>query len=296
MKKILLLLFIPLILSSGCLGAAPADSDKTALVAMEPSDAFPIFEGQAQFAEIIQKDSPLAPLNFSMGSVVIAPGNATPPHRLIGSSELIYVIEGTADIHCDNESFTVSEGELAFLPEEVLQSIVAVGDVELRYFSAIQPPYTSEIDISEENRTAVPVATHGTPIVVRDPAEGIEWDYHTGTLIYTLLNPVLMPEKDIPLDYSVAYAEILPGGHVVKNRLIGLTEVIYVIEGEIAIDSPEAGELRVPGGSVGVVQVDTVKEYANPGKETAKILTFVDPAWRPERAQILGPYSAGGRL
>lgn len=125
-------------------------------------------------------------------------------------------------------------------------------------------------------------------MVVRDPAEGIEWDYNTGTLIYTLVNPVLMPEKGIPINYSVAYAEILPGGRVAKNRLAGLSELIYVIEGEIVITSPGAGVLRVPAGSAGFVPRDMVKEYANPGKENAKILTFVDPAWRPEQAEILG--------
>lgn len=31
-------------------------------------------------------------------------------------------------------------------------------------------------------------------------------------MLYTLANPVLMPERNFPIDYSVAYAELLPGG------------------------------------------------------------------------------------
>jgi len=93
---------------------------------------------------------------------------------------------------------------------------------------------------------------------------------------------------DIPVDYSVACAGILPGGHVAKNRLAGLTELIYVIEGEIVITSPEAGVLRVPAGSAGFVPAGMEKDYANPGTVNAKILTFVDPAWRPERTEITG--------
>jgi len=288
MKKLILLLFIALLLSAGCISAYPEKPAVSGLSLMPMSDPFPILGGQGYYSYIIANDSSLSPLNYSMGYVIIPPGNGTPPHRLIGTSELLYVIEGTARIQCDNETITVSEGELTLLPEGALQSITASGDTELCYLSVNQPPYSSEIDISGDDPAALAVTTDGVPIIVRDPAKGIEWDYNTGTLIYTLINPVLMPEKSIPIDYSVAYAEILPGGHIVKNRLAGLTELVYVIEREIVISSPEAGVLRVPAGSAGLVPVDMVKDFENPGGESAKILSFVDPAWRMERAHILG--------
>jgi mannose-6-phosphate isomerase-like protein (cupin superfamily) len=288
MQKVLLVFLVPLLLSAACTSSVPDGPDNAGLVLMTPLDPFVIFEGQGHYAFIIDHDSPLPPMNYSMAYVSIAPGNETPPHRLVGTSELIYVIEGTASIQCDNETIMVREGELALLPDGVLQSIAAVSQAELRYLSVNQPPYTSEIDIRGDGLAVSPVISNGMPVVVRDPAEGIEWDYNTGTLIYTLVNPVLMPEKGIPINYSVAYAEILPGGRVAKNRLIGRTELIYVIEGEIVITAPGAGVLRVPAGSAGFVPRDMVKDYANPGKANAKILTFVDPAWRPEQAEILG--------
>lgn len=49
-------------------------------------------------------------------------------------------------------------------------------------------------------------------VVVSEPFEGIEWDYDTRKLILTLINPERVPVLDIPIDYSVAYAEILPPG------------------------------------------------------------------------------------
>jgi mannose-6-phosphate isomerase-like protein (cupin superfamily) len=283
---LLLLLFISfLLVSAGCTSSTPETSESTGLVLVSPSPPFPIFEGLGEYAYIVRNDSPLFK-NYSMGYVRLLPGNATPPHRLLGTSELVYVLQGTARIQSDNETITLNAGELALLREGALQSIDAVGPAELRYLSVNQPPYRSGIDIRGEDLANVSVTSGGTPIVVRNPAEGIEWDYHTGTLIYTLVNPVLMPEKDIPINYSVAYAEILPGGHVAKNRLIGLSELIYVIEGEIVITSPD-GELRVPAGSAGLVLAGTVKEYANTGTGNAKILSFTDPAWRPEQAEIL---------
>ncbi|MDD1678602.1 MAG: AraC family ligand binding domain-containing protein [Methanomicrobiales archaeon] len=288
MKNILPpLLFISLLLvSAGCTSSTPEKSDSTGQVLISPSPPFPIFEGLGQYAYIIENDSPLG-LNYSLGYVTLTPGNATPPHLLLGTSELVYVIGGTARIRSDNETIPLNAGELALLREGALQSIDAVGPAELRYLSVNQPPYRGEIDIRGEDLAAVPALSGGSPIVVRNPAEGIEWDYHTGTLIYTLVNPMLMPEKDIPINYSVAYAEILPGGHVAKNRLIGLSELIYVIESEIVITSPGGEELRVPAGSAGFVPMNTVKEYTNPGTVNAKILSFTDPAWQPEKAEIL---------
>ncbi len=286
MRTILSLAILLFVLFAGCTSSAPEESPAPALVLLEPAPSFAIFEGQGQYAYVVENDSPLD-LNYSLGDVRLSPGNATPPHRLLGTSELIYVYEGTARIQSDNETLILNSGELALIQKGVMQSIDAAGPGDLRYLSANEPPYRDEIDIRGSGLANVSVPFGGAPIVMRYPSEGIEWDYQTGTLIYTLVNPVLMPEKDIPINYSVAYAEILPGGHVAKNRLNGLNELIYVVEGEIRISSPEAGELRVPSGSAGYVPAGMVKEYSNPGTVNAKILSFTDPAWQPDKAEIL---------
>ncbi|WP_054848341.1 cupin domain-containing protein [Methanoculleus chikugoensis] len=93
---------------------------------------------------IIGEETPQIRANYSMGYVAIAPGNATPPHRLIGTAELVYVLDGTAEIRCDNETVTAREGETVLLPEGgVLQSIVSAGgDADLRYITVSQPAYT----------------------------------------------------------------------------------------------------------------------------------------------------------
>jgi mannose-6-phosphate isomerase-like protein (cupin superfamily) len=74
---------------------------------------------------------------------------------------------------------------------------------------------------------------------------------------------------------------------VARNRLSGLSELIYVIEGEIVITSSDGTQLRVPAGSAGFVPPGMVKQYDNPGTVNAKILSFTDPAWQPEKAEIL---------
>jgi mannose-6-phosphate isomerase-like protein (cupin superfamily) len=288
MQKIVLFLIIPLLLSAGCLTSAPAEAVDGSLRVLTPSDPFPIYNGEGIYTTIITAMTQVPPVNYSLGYVIIAPGNATPPHRLIGTSELVYVIKGTARIVCDNEEVTAGEGELLLLPEGVLQSISAHDDTELHYLSVNQPPYRDEIQIKGEELTLLSMRTNAVPIIVSDPGQGIEWDFDTGTLIYTLINPVLMPEKEIPIDYSVASAEILHNGSLVRNQLLGLSELIYVIEGEITITSPDGEVIHVPAGSAGYIPAGQIKEIQNTKEGAAKILSFVDPAWRLADAIIIG--------
>jgi len=287
MKRVLLCVAIALLLSAGCINRGGPPAESAGLQILSPPEPFPIFGGEGIMTETIGGETPIPPMNFSLGYVVIDPGNGTPPHRLLHTSELVYVVAGTAGIRCDSETVTAPEGELVLLPESALQSISSVGDSQLCYVSAIQPPYSSEIDISGDALDPCGIRTGSEPIVVHEPGEGIEWDYDTGTLIYTLINPVLMPVINAPITYSVAFAEIRPGGHVVKNRLIGRTEILYVIEGEIEISSPGAATIRIPAGSAGYIPPGCIKEYRNPGDVNAQILSLVDPAWTPGRSQLL---------
>ncbi len=159
---------------------------------------------------LIGEETPQIMTNYSMGHVIIPPGNATAPHRLVGSVELDYFLSGEAEIHCDNETVTAREGATVLLPEGVLQSIAAAGDTELHYITVIQPPFTSAIEVSGIAPPALDTVTNGVPRIVSDPREGIEWDSGSGAVVYTLMNPVLMHE--VPINYSVAYAEFLPAG------------------------------------------------------------------------------------
>ena len=104
-------------------------------------------------------------------------------------------------------------------------------------------------------------------------------------VIYTIANPVLMPERNLPIDYSVAYAELLPGGSADYNRLAGASELIYVKTGEIEVFTPVGSVTTVPAGSAAFVAPDQVKGYRNAGEVNATLLSFVDPAWTPEMTE-----------
>jgi mannose-6-phosphate isomerase-like protein (cupin superfamily) len=281
MHRIVLLLFTCLLFSAGCLAASESGVEEgVSLIA--PVDPIPIFDGQARYAGLIGAETPQIQANYSLGSVVIPPGNATAPHRLIGTAELIYVLGGTAEIRCDNETVTAHEGETVLLAEGVLQSIASAGDADLHYITVSQPPYTPEIEISEDELDLISVKTDCVPLVV-DSREGIEWNVESGVVVYTLINPVLMNETVIPIDYSLAYAELLPGGYLGRDGIRGSSDLLYVIEGEIEVATPDGETIRVPAGSAAYVRPDQVKETRNAADSTTRLLSFIDPAWTPEK-------------
>ena len=285
MYRITPLLFVCILLSAGCL-AADDSSAGAGVSLIAPVDPIPIFDGQATYAGIIGAETPQIQANYSMGCVAIAPGNATPPHRLIGTAERIYVLGGTAEIRCDNETVTAREGETVLLPEGVLQSIASAGDADLHYITVSQPAYTPEIEISGDELDALNLTTDGRPFVVADPHEGIEWDLESGVAVYTLINPVLMNETMIPVGYSLAYGELLPGGYLGYDGILGSSDLLYVIEGEIEVATPGGEAIRVPAGSAAYVLPDQVKETQNALNSTTRILSFIDPAWTPEKTVL----------
>lgn len=178
---------------------------------------------------------------------------------------------------------TAGAGETVFLPERVIQSITSIGDTDLRYLSVVQPPFHPDIEFSGDELAPLSMMTDEKPIVVADTREGIEWDLESGVAVYTLINPVLMSEKALPIDYSLAYVELLPGGYLGYDGIKGSSDLLYVIEGEIKVKAPGEQALRVPSGSAAYISPDQVKETWNVATSTTKILSFIDPAWVPEK-------------
>lgn len=279
------LLLACMLLSAGCLTASEPPAG-AGVVPVTPADPVPIFAGRATYFGLIGDETPQIRTNYSMGYVVIPPGNATSLHRLIGTTELVYVIAGAAEIRCDNETVTAREGETVLLPECVLQSIASVGDTDLCYLTVIQPPFAAAIEISGDELDVLSVMTDDAPIVVADPRDGIEWDLESGVAVYTLANPALMNETEIPIDYSLAYAELLPGGYLGYDGIRGSSDLLYVIEGEIEVATPDGETVRVPAGSAAYVLPDQVKETRNAAESTTKLLSFIDPAWTPEKTVL----------
>ena len=228
--------------------------------------------------------------NFSLGLVTIPPGRGTPPHRLMNTSEMIFVTGGTALINTPGSVTEVHAGDAVIIREGTLQSVYNNRPVDLIYLTSTEPVYTPENEfleaevsgevLNDENGSSV----NAGGIIVTDVSEGIEWDYDTGTLIYSIFNPALMAGRypDLPVDYSLAYAELIPGGRIDENTLYGASELIYVVNGSICLNSSKGMAICAEEGEAVYVPAGYPKSYHNSGNENAVILSYVDPSWRPE--------------
>ena len=148
MHRAILLIFICICISAGCLTESPSLAEDEGIRLLTPAEGFAIFDGQGDYAGIIGVETPDIAINYSMGRVTLAPGNVLPPHRLLETTEMFCLLQGAAEIQCDNVTVSVQEGHVVVLPAGVLQSTAAVGNTRLQYINVIQPPYCPEIEIS----------------------------------------------------------------------------------------------------------------------------------------------------
>jgi glyoxylate utilization-related uncharacterized protein len=140
--------------------------------------------------------------------------------------------------------------------------------------------------MSGDELAALEIVTDEKPIVVADPRKGIEWNATSDTVIYTLMNPVLMSNPALPIDYSIAYGEFQPGGYLDYDGIIGSSDLIYVIRGELEVTTRDGSAVRVPAGSAAYVPPDRVKMSRNAADSVTAILSIIDPAWTPEKTAL----------
>ncbi|MBN2734969.1 MAG: cupin domain-containing protein [Methanomicrobiaceae archaeon] len=290
MYRILSIFLIFICLSAGCITdnseintGQVNDSKSTQQISLiTPGGDLSIYNGQVVYNGLIGADVPEFFSNYSTGYITIKTGNATPLHMLLNRSEFIFIIKGEAEILCDDSLVNAKTGEGIILPKDVLQSVKSTGEEDLCYINVVSPGYSAESEVLGEELSCLNITTKSNPVIISSPTKGIEWDIGSDMMIYSIANPVLMPDVNIPFEYSIAYAEILPGGVAEDNCLKGLSELIVVIEGKIEVYAPGGDPVLVSSGNAAYMPANQEKGYRNRGESVAKILSFTDPAWTPE--------------
>jgi mannose-6-phosphate isomerase-like protein (cupin superfamily) len=103
----------------------------------------------------------------------------------------------------------------------------------------------------------------------------------------SILRELLHPDKaDVKVRYSLAHAKVKPGQTTKKHRLKGASEVYYIMKGKGIMEI--AGDRReVHPGCAIYIPPEAVQSIHNTGTEDLEFICLVDPAWRPEREEIL---------
>ncbi len=115
---------------------------------------------------------------------------------------------------------------------------------------------------------------------LRDCAEFIAGD---GSVLREVFHPA---KEQLKVNYSLAYAKVLPGEKTLRHRLLKSGEVYYVIEGEgvMHIDSEQA---HLTAGSSVYIPPQAVQYIENKSDKDLIFLCLVTPPWQAEDEEVL---------
>lgn len=83
-------------------------------------------------------------LSYSIAHAIVPAGESTLPHVLGHSSELYYILEGTAEVHVGNEVQTVRPGMAVLIPPGARQYVRNTGGGDLVFLCIVSPQWTRE--------------------------------------------------------------------------------------------------------------------------------------------------------
>lgn len=283
----------------GCIdtgNGTPSGSEKYGCIyVLDPADqqAISLFDGQGSLVElyspsVLKNMNIPAETDYSLGYVEISPGNRTPPHYLLGSGEIIYVISGEGRIKIDGINHELSEGQAVFIPAGSVQSFSNTGLENLVYLTSVQPFYQYDIDIQVRGDIDNTTYKSHPEILISTPEENQHWAPSGGVSIYAVINPGMLKlsKNEILPGYSIAIAEFAPGTSIPEHVLTESNEVDYILEGEIEIVSGE-NSYTVKQGQIAMIPEGITREIRNNNDSNAVLLSYVNPYWKEETSESI---------
>ena len=223
------------------------------------------------------------PLPEDLSLVNVTPGARTAPHILFGTSEVMYLLDGTATVYANGSRVEVFAGELVFIPPDTVQSTVNAGTVPLRYISVLNPYYTE----SREQRLGVNATTDisqdTVPLRIWNQNDTVPMVSFDRLTLYQMISPAATNYNGLNMSvpYSWAYVTVPVTGGSLPHTLHGTSEVIYVISGSgTAHIANETFALHE--GDTLFIPPDTIQSVTNTGSSTLNYLSLLDPYWRPD--------------
>ncbi len=93
--------------------------------------------------ELLHPDKAKIDIRYSLAHARVPPGQTTKRHRL-ATSEVYYIIEGSARMTIDDESRTVGPGCAVYIRPQAVQSIENTGTRDLVFICMVDPAWRLE--------------------------------------------------------------------------------------------------------------------------------------------------------
>lgn len=120
------------------------------IIVKETSDEKQFNAGdQTLLRELLHPQNDSLNLPYSLAHAELAPGSCSLPHRLVGSDELYYFLNGEGRLHVDDEAFEVKPGTLVLVPANAKQHLENTSQGQLTFLCIVSPPWSEGEEVIE---------------------------------------------------------------------------------------------------------------------------------------------------
>ncbi|MBF1999976.1 MAG: cupin domain-containing protein [Synechococcales cyanobacterium C42_A2020_086] len=95
--------------------------------------------------ELLHPDKQPVALRYSLAHATLLPGQRSKPHAL-KTSEVYYILSGTAEMHIDNEVQQIEPGDAVYIPPNAVQFVQALSE-PLVFLCIVDPAWRSEDEV-----------------------------------------------------------------------------------------------------------------------------------------------------
>ncbi|MEM6500541.1 MAG: cupin domain-containing protein [Cyanobacteria bacterium P01_C01_bin.89] len=103
--------------------------------------------------ELLHPDKAPLDLRYSLAHAIIPAGATSAPHSLT-TSEVYYILSGTAQMHIDNEVQSIGPGDAVYIPPNAKQYVVNGGADPLVFLCIVDPAWREEDETVYEKASA----------------------------------------------------------------------------------------------------------------------------------------------
>lgn len=98
--------------------------------------------------ELLHPDKQPLELRYSLAHAIVSPGESSTPHSL-KTSEVYYVLNGTGEMHIDDEVQTIQPGDAVYIPPNARQFVRNVSAEPLVFLCIVDPAWQPEDETVE---------------------------------------------------------------------------------------------------------------------------------------------------
>ncbi|MEM9244180.1 MAG: cupin domain-containing protein [Cyanobacteria bacterium P01_F01_bin.153] len=98
---------------------------------------------QSILRELLHPDKAPLDLRYSLAHAIIPAGATSTPHSLT-TSEVYYILSGTAQMNIDDEVQTIGPGDAVYIPPNAKQYVINDGAAPLVFLCIVDPAWREE--------------------------------------------------------------------------------------------------------------------------------------------------------